>query len=483
VKRKPVTLTAARFDLLVIGGGILGAGVARDAALRGMRVALIEQGDFASGTSSRSSKLIHGGLRYLEQYDFRLVAESCRERQIVKEMAPHLVKPCEFLFPVYAGDSRSLWKVLLGLAAYDWLAGRRNVGRHRVLRAKEVADGEPDLTRTGLCGAVAYHDCREDDARFCLDTILHAATLGAVCVNYCALTGFKMHNGLVDAAVVRDRLSGDEFEISARRFVNAAGPWMEHVTGLGNFDPRTVALSPTKGVHLVLPALTHDRAITLQSRRDGRILFVIPWNDCSLVGTTDTEWIGNPAEAHASAADVDYLLKEAQAFFPARGLRPTDIITTFAGVRSLLRSTAAAPSARTREHRIVQHGQNFISLAGGKYTTFRLIAEQAVDHFSAAPCRTAVTPLPPHRPASAGQLVAANPAVFESDIVHACDYETAMTVTDVMRRRTSLALSRHGTAATAEIVSRLMATQLGWSDEQRRRSLADYVAEWSANQP
>lgn len=449
MKRDLSALANAPFDLLVIGGGILGAGIARDATLRGLRVALIDKADFASGTSSRSSKLIHGGLRYLEQFNFRLVAESCRERTRLRELAPHLVHPCEFIFPVYAGDSRPLWKIRLGLLLYDAIAR----GSHRTLTPPQIAELEPGLNQLNLRGAVAYQDCREDDARFCLETIFHAADCGAVCANYCELTSLTS-----EIAHVRDTLTGDAFTIQARHFINAAGPWVEQIAGLAGVDPRSVALSPTKGVHLVLPALTHGRAITFQTQRDNRIAFVIPWDDYSLVGTTDTDWTGDPATAHATPADVDYLRSEVRRLFPAAG----DVITTFAGVRALLRSDARHPSARSREHRIVRHRANFLSVAGGKYTTFRLIAEQVVNVITTAPCQTATTPWPVRQ---------RNPLTEEM----------AMTVSDYLRRRTHLALSRHG--GDAENISIQMAAALGWTEEYRRASLAEYRAEWESNRP
>jgi glycerol-3-phosphate dehydrogenase len=430
MKRDLAALAAEQFDVLVIGGGIIGAGIARDAALRGLRVALIDKNDFASGTSSASSKLIHGGFRYLEQGAFRLVAESCRERAILQRIAPHLVRPREFLFPVYDGDRRSLPVIRLGATLYDWIAREH---KHRSLSAERARQAEPALSPTGLRGAVVIHDCQEDDARFCLDNILHAGELGAVCANYCELTGLSA------TAQVRDRLRGESFEIRAHTFVNATGPWSP------------VPLSPTKGVHLLVPGVTQSHAIVFQARRDGRVLFVLPWGDCSIVGTTDTDWRGDPGDARAETADVEYLLGELRGRFPDAA---TNIITTFAGVRALLRSEAS-PFRRSREHRIIREG-HLITVAGGKYTTYRLIAEQVVNQLTRQPCRTAETPLPSYRPPPSGEQIAGD--VFASDIRHACEYEMAQRVADVMRRRTGLALSRHGGAETAAKVAQLMTT-------------------------
>jgi glycerol-3-phosphate dehydrogenase len=485
--RNLAALASERFDVLVIGGGILGAGIARDAALRGLRVAVIDQADFASGTSSRSSKLIHGGFRYLEQYDFRLVSESCREREILQQLAPYLVQPQPFLLPVYDGDARSLTKLRLGMTVYDLLARYRNVARHRLLSPSGTREKEPALAPGGLRGAILYYDCRADDARFCLDNLIHAAEAGAVCANYCALTGFAVRENRIAAAAVADRLSDATFEVTARVYINATGPWVEQVAGLSPFNGRQVALSPTKGVHLLLPRLTNEHAITFQSRRDGRILFVIPWGESSVVGTTDTDWRGD--EPRATPEDIEYLLAEIRTLFPDRAFNAADIITTFAGVRALLRSELRNPSQRSREHLIARQGSNLISVAGGKYTTYRLIAQQAVDLAYEVlasrpdPCRTAETPLLPHRPTPAGEKIADAPEVFASDIAHACDYEMAMTVSDVMRRRTGLTLSRHGGAETASKVAMFMAKNLRWTETQMNALLRQYLVEWEQNRP
>ncbi len=490
MKRDLAALANQCFDLLVIGGGIFGAGVARDAALRGLSVALIDKGDFSGGTSSCSSKLIHGGFRYLEQYAFGLVAEACRERQILQRLAPHLVRPQPFLFPVYRDDPRSLMKVRLGMTLYDWMARGRNVARHQALSAGDTLAQEPALARAGLRGSVLFYDCQEDDARFCVATILHAAECGAVCANYCELTGFTARGDSLTAARVVDRLGGlGEFEISARAFINAAGPWVETVAGLAPSAGARLTLSPTKGVHLLLPRLTRQHAIACQSRRDGRVMFIIPWGDCTLVGTTDTDWHGDLADVRAGAADVEYLLEEARLMLPDSSVKAADIITTFAGVRALVGSGAASPSSRSREHRIARQGANLLSIAGGKYTTHRAIAEEIVDQAGgilgrrSAPCRTAVTPLPDHRPSPAGQQISGSPAVSASDIAHVCADEMAVTVADVMRRRTGLALSRHGGPETAVVVAALMAPVLGWNDEQRDRSLQEYCHEWKRALP
>lgn len=477
MKRDLQNLADQTFDLLVIGGGITGAGIARDAALRGLRVALVDQADFASGTSSRSSKLIHGGFRYLAQAAFGLVAEACRERRLLLDLAPHLVKPLPLLLLARRGDPYPLWQVRLGMTLYDLLARYQNVARHRTLSASATCQREPAVHAAGLVGAVRFFDAQEDDARFCIENILDAAAHGAVCANYCAVTGFEQQADRIIAAQVTDRHGGaGTFAVRAHVFINATGPWVPTLAP-------EVELSPTKGVHLFLPRLTVEYGVFWTARRDGRLVFVLPWQDGSLLGSTDTDYVGDPAEARTEPADVEYLLTALREIMPDA---PTTIITTFAGIRPLLRAPGA-PSARSREHRIVQRGANLLSVAGGKYTTYRAMAAQAVDEAyrllgrRPAPCRTAVTPFPLRRATPAGELVADCPAVYASDIRQACLEEMALTVSDVMYRRTGLAISRHGEPAVAARVATMMAAALGWSDEQREHSLQEYVAEWNRN--
>jgi glycerol-3-phosphate dehydrogenase len=487
--RDVLALSGQYFDLLVIGGGIFGAGVARDAALRGLRVALIEKSDFASGTSSRSSKLIHGGFRYLQQRDFRLVFEACRERQILQRIAPHRVRPLPFLFPIYQGGDISLTKLRLGMSLYDWLALRRNVAAHRTISAERALMNEPSLARQGLRGAVVFYDCQEDDARFCIDQILHAAELGASCINYCKLTGFVTREDRIVAARVRDEVGSCMFEISARVFINAAGPWVEQVCGLTPFDSRAARLSPAKGIHLVMPRLTRQHAIVFEARSDHRILFVIPWGECSLVGTTDTNFDGDPDQARVAPADVEYLLTEARALFPDAALSESDVITTTVGIRAVASSTVASPSARSREHRLVRTGQNLLSIIGGKYTTHRRIAQETVDAacgllgVPAPPCRTAEVSLPNRRPAAGGEKLLSAPEIYASDILHACRQEMVVTLEDVMRRRTPLALSGAGGLEAASHVAKIMAPVMGWNDNEARAQVERYIEERKGKLP
>jgi glycerol-3-phosphate dehydrogenase len=282
-------LERERFDILVIGGGINGAGIARDAALRGLRVALVEQSDFASGTSSRSSKLIHGGLRYLEQGEVRLVLEATRERERLRRLAPHLVRPIRFVYPIYAGGPVSKWKLNAGLWAYDLLAGIFSVRRHHMLGAEETHRIEPRLLTEGLRGAGEYWDCWTDDARLVLETLLSARDEGAVAVSYARVVGFVKENDHIVGARLSDRIGGRELVVRARAVINAAGPWVDAVSAMD--DHAAPRLRPTKGVHVVVPRarLGHEAAIVLHAVQDGRVMFVIPWDECSLIGTTDTD--------------------------------------------------------------------------------------------------------------------------------------------------------------------------------------------------
>ncbi len=481
MRRDTAALAGETFDLFVIGGGIIGAGIARDASLRGLRVALVDQGDFASGTSSRSSKLIHGGFRYLEQHAFHLVAESCRERAILRRIAPHLVRPVPFLLPVYEDSPRSLLTMRIGMTLYDLLALYRNTAPHRTLSPEATLNAEPALRADGLRGAIRYYDCAEDDARFCIENILHAADLGARCNNYCRVIALEHSGGRIAWIHLRDELLGNEIKVAAHAVVNAAGPWVGRVAALGGVDASTaLRLSPTKGVHLLLPGLTREHAIAIQSQ-DHRILFIIPWHDCSIVGTTDTDYSGDPGEVSATAEDIDYLLSQMSCALQ-REVKHDEVITMFAGVRPLLAADAKEPSSRSREHRILRQGANFITVAGGKYTTYRKIAEETVNEVyqvlgrKVPKCETAYEPIPARSRDRSGPLLCEHPEVFESDVPRACRDEMAMSVDDVMWRRIGLALSRCGGEQTAQRVALLMASELNWDQQTMGASAEKYLS-------
>ena len=374
-------MTAEPVDLLVIGGGITGAGIARDAALRGFRTALVDKGDFGGGTSSSSSRLIHGGIRYLEQGDFRLVFEASHERRVLLGIAPHLVHPLPFLFPVYRGARVSAWKLRAGMWLYDLLAAFRNVKAHRWLGRKATARLEPALRDKELKGAALYYDAQTDDARLVIATARSAAQAGALVASYAEVTALTKPDGRVGGATVRDALTGRTTMVRALVVVNATGPWVDHVRRLD--DPAAEPLLRlTKGAHVAVPRqrVGHTRAVTLISPIDGRVMFVLPWGELSYIGTTDTDDDVSPDEVRATAADVVYLLRSANAFFPHARLAPPDVVATWAGLRPLLRPTQdMTPSAASREHRVVESAGGLVTIAGGKLTTYRVMARDAVD--------------------------------------------------------------------------------------------------------
>ena len=370
------------FDLLIIGGGITGAGAARDAARRGLRVAIVEMQDLAYGTSSRSSKLVHGGLRYLESMEFSLVFEAVSERRVLMDIAPHLVNPLGFLFPVYKSSRRGVFTVNLGMWLYDGLSLFRSPKIHRNLSTKEVSSVEPLLNRDDLRGAPLYYDCSTDDARLTLETALDAAAAGATIATYTRAVGLlRDGGGRVVGARVRDELSGEEREIRASAVINATGPWSDRTRALGSGGGKA-RLRPTKGIHIVVDSarLNPNNAVVCFHPDDGRVLFAIPWRDRTYIGTTDTDYPGDPAEVSASAEDVRYLLAAANKYFPSVSLVEEDVIATWAGVRPLISDEDSDnESSVSREHDIRVDQDGLITIAGGKLTTYRRMAAEVVE--------------------------------------------------------------------------------------------------------
>ncbi len=366
------------YDLLVIGGGINGAAIANIASRSGLSVALVEKQDFASGTSSRSTKLVHGGLRYLESFEFDLVAESLRERFIQWKNVPYLVKPLRFVIPVYRGDRRPLWMMKLGGWLYDLLSGKYIVEKHKSLSKEEVLDAIPSLKREGLVGGVAYSDCRMDDARLCLENILSAREHGAHVANYAQVVSFlKVGTQVTAGAIVKDVLTGQEIMIKAHRVVCAAGPWANEMMRLDTPNAQD-KVRLTKGVHIVYREKISDTALLLQAGKDNRVFFVIPFEDHSLIGTTDTDYTDLPDEVESDRDDVEYLLSQAAQFLPDLKLSREKIVTTFAGLRPLV-FAPGAPSKISRKHVIEENKSGVIYVLGGKYTTYRAIAQECVE--------------------------------------------------------------------------------------------------------
>jgi glycerol-3-phosphate dehydrogenase len=372
-------LGAREFDLLVIGGGITGCGLAREAALRGLNVALVEKNDFASGTSSRSSRLIHGGVRYLEHGQIHLVFEASAERRRLLRLAPHLVHPLAFTWPVYRGARIPRWKLGAGLTVYDALALFRNVRRHRRLSARGVLEREPGLSMEGLRGGALYYDAATNDARLTLANAIGASERGAVVLNHARVDSLIVRDGRIVGARVADGLSGLRADVRARVVVNATGPWSDAVRSL---DPTAEsasgakAMRGSKGTHIAVPRErigNHD-ALTLLSPVDGRVMFVLPAGAFAIVGTTDTFTTSSPDDVHATEADVAYLLATANQFFPRATLKRQDVVAAWAGIRPLLPSAGDTPGAVSREHAVAVSRGGLVSITGGKLTTYRVMA-------------------------------------------------------------------------------------------------------------
>lgn len=373
--------TAGGLDLLVIGGGINGVCVARDAAMRGLSVLVVDQAQFAGGTSSRSSKLIHGGLRYLEHLELGLVFESLSERGRLLSLAPNLVRPLEFLMPVYEGDSHGLWTVDAGLWVYDLMSLFRKVKRHNRLDAREVLERMPGLRAEGLKGGVVYDDATTDDACLTLAILRSAVGHGALAVSNARVTALSLGDARVASATLEDRLTGQLHTVRAKAFVNTAGPWVDAVRRLA-VPGAAPLLRPTKGTHAVFEAgrVPITRAITMRGKRDGRVVFLLPWLTYTLLGTTDTDYDGDPAEVSATPDDLAYLLETANHAFPALALTERDVLGTFSGLRPLVADeTSTVPSDLSRRYSLTQDAPGLFTLTGGKLTTARRMAEDTLD--------------------------------------------------------------------------------------------------------
>jgi glycerol-3-phosphate dehydrogenase len=372
-------------DVIVIGGGITGAGIVRDAARRGLRVVLFEQNDIAYGTSSRSSKLIHGGLRYLESYEFSLVFESVSERRVILDLAPHLVNPLAFLFPVYKGARKSLRMISAGMWLYDGLALFRSPKRHKTLKPNEVSEEEPMLKQEDLQGAPVYYDCSTDDARLTLETAIDATRNGGIVVNWARVDALtKNEQGRVSGVVVKNARDGGLREIKSHVVINATGPWTDDVLAMSG--PRTSKmLRLTKGIHIVVERdrLPVEHAVVLFHPTDRRVLFALPWGERTYVGTTDTDFDGVPGQEYATLEDVDYLIAAANYYFPNDHIHRNDVISTWSGLRPLIAPEAdvgdMAESQVSREHQIHIGEDGLITIAGGKLTTYRKMAKECVD--------------------------------------------------------------------------------------------------------
>jgi glycerol-3-phosphate dehydrogenase len=487
--RQLLALADRAFDLLVIGGGITGAGIARDAARRGLVVALVERDDFAAGTSSRSSRLIHGGVRYLEHGYLHLVFEASRERRRLLELAPHLVWPLRFTWPVYKGARVPRWKLLAGLTMYDMLSLFRNVGRHQMLGARGVRDFEPALGMEGLKGGASYWDAATDDARLTLANVLDASEHSATVLNHVEVTALTFGaNGLAEGAMLRDRRGGLEVPVKARLIVNATGPWTDSITRLEE-PTSTSTLRGTKGVHIAVSSerVGNFGAVTMLSPDDGRVMFTLPAGRFTIIGTTDTPTEEDPEQVRASRADVRYLLHACNRFFPAAQLTEDDVIAAWAGIRPLAaQKRGRTPSSASREHLITFTPAGVLAITGGKLTTYREMAEQCVDAavrrlgMKVRPCDTTTARLPGQRPpASPDDVLLAPPLEWrEADVTQAVRSEFAETVADVLMRRTHLAfeMKDHGVGVSRQVAT-MMGTLLGWTGAGVDTAVTEYARE------
>jgi len=530
---KNYPMNQSNFDVIVIGGGINGAGIAYDAADRGLSVYLAEKHDFAYGTTFRSTKLIHGGLRYLEHYEIGLVRESLREREILLHLAPHLVKPIKFVLPVYEDNKYGYGKVKLGLMAYDILSYDKSLKNHTSYDCAELHTLEPDIRTKNCSGGFVYYDCQvEYPERLCLANIIMARCAGAEVHNYTEVTGFLREHGRVSGVRVRDLRTGEEQEVHGRIIVNAAGPWVDDVLELRERQTKR-KMGGTKGSHILLPKFRSGprHAIYVPAHQDGRPFFIIPWRNYYWVGTTDIRYDGPLEDVHSTKAEVEYLLNEVNFVFPLAQVSETDILLTVAGVRPLPATDSDTEEAEiTRRHIIYDHedegADGLISIIGGKLTTYRNLAEETVDtifeklDLDVPDCRTRENPIlggdienieqyMRDRVAKYAcktglsqeqitylislygtqfrqiiELAEANPELkqpicdghpaIRAQIVFAVQNELAETLDDVYLRRTGIALSADRGLPCAKEGAKLMGNFLGWRRRRVKQEIARY---------
>jgi glycerol-3-phosphate dehydrogenase len=511
-------------DLLVIGGGITGVGIAQDAAARGLRTVLVEKGDFAGGTSSKSSKQIHGGLRYLEHFSLGLMRESISERHTLTRLAPGLVRWAPFLIPYFQGRSKK-WKTTIGLWLYDHLARNEPDLRHKGLTADQILSYAPQLRRKDLLGGAQFYDCITDDARLVLAIALDAQVRGAKVFNYVAVKELLQNEGRVTGVVAQDALTGEARQIQARQVVSATGAWTDQTLGMLGESQREPKIRPAKGVHIVLPRrrLELNHVVLIPSARDRRFLFVIPWYEGIVIGTTDTEHRDAPDTVRPEPDDVGYILDALNWSFPEARIVAGDIVSSYAGIRPLINAPGKNTADVPREYRIFESQSGVIAVAGGKLTTYRVMAKTVTDRVVARltageknrallPCWTHRIPLgnPPddgfdpfsrmdlpedvrrHLLADYGTWARQIVAILEvspqwgsrmspglpyilAEAYFAVTHERAKTLEDVLARRTRVALLApdQGLSCAAE-VSEIMAGGLKWSEAEKQRQIQAY---------
>jgi glycerol-3-phosphate dehydrogenase len=523
MKRDFDALAREKFDLIVIGGGIIGTGIARDASLRGIKTLLIEKEDFGYGTTSRSSRLIHGGLRYLRMLEFHLVWQDLHEREALLKIAPHLVHPFPFIIPITSLYYRIALSI--GVRMYDVMASGKSMPSHRHLSRREALEMEPELENLkDLRGAILYYDCQAPfTERLGIENVLSAAEQGATIINHAQLTGFLRDGNDVCGIEVLDCLSGNTCGVKARLVVNAAGHWVDCVRDLLRGGPASV-VRRTKGIHLLTPKLS-QKALVLFSPVDRRLFFVMPWLDYTLIGTTDTDYAGDLDAVCAEEKDVAYLLQGTRQVFPK--LRSQDILYTFAGLRSLAYGGGEKPSDITREHKVLDHKQRdgiqgLISVLGGKITAYRAVAKDVVDMVChklglKETCTTVEVPLPGapavpqkkvvevakenslsvdtvrhladlygsrfsqvlqlvRRDKRGGQSLCPHCPDILAQVEHSVKEEGALTVSDFLLRRSAVGLGACQGLDAAETVAKEMGRILGWSKAEQQQQVEAYCA-------
>lgn len=535
------------FDVLIIGGGITGAGLALDAAARGLKTALVEKRDFAAGTSSRSTKLIHGGLRYLEQFDVTLVREALLERSVLARIAPHQTEAFPFVIPIYTDRRRNYDHPLMmraGLFLYDLLAGRQNFARHRRLSREEALRLAPQLDPNGLKGAFLYYDALTNDSRLVVEIVKAANQHGAAIANYAKVENYlRDAEGKITGARLLDELGGEPIELRARVTINATGVWMEEMIRLdgGSADGLKKKLRPAKGIHLTVAAdrLRVDAAWLIPSLTGHRFYFVVPWEGRVNIGTTDTDYSGGKDFPQAEHEEVAEILNAVNSYFPEANLDTSDVISAWAGLRPLISDADAKDTTKvSRKEEMIETADGLISIGGGKLTTYRAMAEHGIDlalkrlgnSFAAATTKdipisggemsrveldqTAKQlaahynlPIDVTRHLAFGygsnfdalirlmlddeslreRLIDDLPVV-KAEIVYAARHELAISLTDALTRRTRLAMLAGAAALDcAPVAAELMAGELGWSEGETARQLelfaVEFAREYQAGRP
>jgi len=512
----------ASYDVAIVGAGINGAGIARDAALRGLRVIVLEQDDLCSGTSAVSSRLIHGGLRYLEYGEIPLVRESLRERITLRQNAAHLVQPIRICIPIYESAKRGPLLIRLGMIAYDLLSVGKTVPAHDMLNRDEAIRNEPGLEQNGLRGAARYYDAQLTFAeRLVLENLLAARSAGAVIKTYSSVTRINIENESVAGLSYTDTLLQQQHSIATRVIINAAGPWVDQVLTTTGKDSKQL-IGGTKGSHIVVSAFpgAPQDAYYVEATADGRPFFIIPWNELFLIGTTDIRYDGDLAEIRASDAEVEYLLQETNRVFPAANLERKNIHYAYAGIRPLPRRDKGPESSITRRHIIKKNrriARGLISIIGGKLTTYRNLAEQTVNRLGKyldrklPECRTRRTKLPgAYRVDEARELlesietisgagaarllgiyggraidlleladtepplhkpIDAEKTVLAAEVVFAIREEMARTLIDIVHRRLMLGLNADQGRPLYEMVAAIAAGEFGWNDDERHAQI------------